>query len=45
MIFGYAFAVIVGFLFTPGMLWASAFVLFIVEWPVLLKPRLDGRGG
>src|SRR5690606_1592941 len=29
-----------------GLLWACAFGLFVVAfWPVLLRPRIDGRDG
>jgi uncharacterized protein involved in response to NO len=29
-----------------GLLWASAFVLYLVEYvPILLGPRVDGRAG
>lgn len=29
-----------------GMLWAAAFVLFVVKfWPILTRPRVDGRSG
>ena len=29
-----------------GLLWAVAFVLFVLKfWPILLRPRIDGRSG
>jgi uncharacterized protein involved in response to NO len=29
-----------------GLLWAAAFVVFVVDfWPVLTRPRIDGRDG
>ena len=29
-----------------GLLWTAAFVLFVLKfWPILLRPRIDGRSG
>jgi uncharacterized protein involved in response to NO len=45
MLFGYTTAIIAGVLLT-AMLWAAAFGLYAIRyWPVLTRPRMDGKPG